>query len=257
MRVLCIGNSFSQNATTYLHQFAAAAGGDIDVYNLYIGGCPLERHCRNIDTDEAAYDLQHNGDFSHVTPSSISAPFADGPWDVVTIQQASHDSGDWSTYEPYLSRLAGYVHEKAPEARLMIHQTWAYETDAAHPRFPRYHRDQAYMHYCLSEAYGKAAQAVNADWIPCGNAVQKVRGLAPFDRTRDENANPISADGFHMNLRYGCYLLAAVWVETLLGIDVRNVHYIPDGSDADPAALAVLRQAAHDAVAEEKAVSRH
>ena len=40
MRVLAIGNSFSQDATTYLHQTAAAQGVALDVLNLYIGGCP-------------------------------------------------------------------------------------------------------------------------------------------------------------------------------------------------------------------------
>ena len=41
MKVLAIGNSFSQDATRYLHQIAKANQFDLKVVNLYIGGCSL------------------------------------------------------------------------------------------------------------------------------------------------------------------------------------------------------------------------
>lgn len=44
LKILAIGNSFSEDATRYLHQLANAAGIDTKIVNLYIGGCPLERH---------------------------------------------------------------------------------------------------------------------------------------------------------------------------------------------------------------------
>ena len=56
--VLCIGNSFSQDATRYLHQIS---GEELFVRNLYIGGCSLERHCNNIVNDVADYEYQKNG----------------------------------------------------------------------------------------------------------------------------------------------------------------------------------------------------
>jgi hypothetical protein len=46
---------------------------------------------------------------------------------VVTLQQASHLSFQYDTYTPYLSNLAAFVRQHAPTARIMIHQTWAYE----------------------------------------------------------------------------------------------------------------------------------
>ena len=48
IKILAIGNSFSQDATHYLHQIAAADQVDMKVVNLYIGGCSLERHWNNI-----------------------------------------------------------------------------------------------------------------------------------------------------------------------------------------------------------------
>lgn len=61
MKILAIGNSFSQDATTYLHQTAQAQGVEMEVYNLYIGGCPLEKHALNLETNEPAYEAQFNG----------------------------------------------------------------------------------------------------------------------------------------------------------------------------------------------------
>ena len=46
MNVLAIGNSFSEDATRYLHQIAKAQGTPLTVVNLVIGGCSLERHYR-------------------------------------------------------------------------------------------------------------------------------------------------------------------------------------------------------------------
>ena len=39
MKLLAVGNSFSQDACTFLHQTAQAQGLDLEVTNLYIGGC--------------------------------------------------------------------------------------------------------------------------------------------------------------------------------------------------------------------------
>ena len=50
MNVLAIGNSFSQDATRYLSQIAQKGGDTLSVANLYIGGCSLETHFRNINS---------------------------------------------------------------------------------------------------------------------------------------------------------------------------------------------------------------
>ena len=61
IKILAIGNSFSQDATYYLHQIAAADDVDIKVVNLYIGGCSLERHWNNIQNEAEEYLLEENG----------------------------------------------------------------------------------------------------------------------------------------------------------------------------------------------------
>ena len=52
MNVLSIGNSFSQDAQRYLHRIAKADGCNLNTFNLYIGGCPLSLHYRNMISEE-------------------------------------------------------------------------------------------------------------------------------------------------------------------------------------------------------------
>ena len=65
---------------------------DTKVVNLYIGGCPLERHWKNMETGEAAYQYQKNGVLTerHI---SIEEALQEEEWDFIITQQASHDSG--------------------------------------------------------------------------------------------------------------------------------------------------------------------
>ena len=46
-KILAIGNSFSVDATEYLHQMAAAAGIETKVVNLYIGGLSVSVERKN------------------------------------------------------------------------------------------------------------------------------------------------------------------------------------------------------------------
>ena len=48
LNLLAIGNSFSEDATRYLHDVARADGESIHAVNLYIGSCSLERHYKNM-----------------------------------------------------------------------------------------------------------------------------------------------------------------------------------------------------------------
>ena len=151
MNILAIGNSFSQDATRYLKQIGDSALTDLYVVNLYIGGCPLERHADNARADRAAYAYERGGVPSNRTVS-IREALEERPWDVVTVQQASHDSGMPETYEPYGTELLDYVRRYAPQAKIYFHMTWAYETDSTHDAFPRYHRDQQEMYRRICQA---------------------------------------------------------------------------------------------------------
>ena len=108
MNILAIGNSFSQDATAYLHQMAKACGMDAQVTNLYVPGCSLESHWKFVQNgDEPAYDLEENG---AKTGRKISLRAALGlrRWGVITLQQSSPLCGVRSSYTPYLPLLCGF-----------------------------------------------------------------------------------------------------------------------------------------------------
>ena len=241
MKILAVGNSFSRNATTYLHQTAAAQGISLTAVNLYIGGCSLETHRRHWFTGEAAYELDIDGVNTGRMVSSRDI-MSQGGWDVIVTQQASHDSGWIDTYEPFLTELTDAWRAAAPGARLMLQETWAYEKGSAHPAFPRYRCDQKEMYDRLKKCYGAMAEKHGMALIPCGDVIQRVRQLPPF--RVEAGGRSLCSDGFHMSPGYGMYLLACVWLRALCGADVRNNPFVPpcDG-ERDPELLRLIREA--------------
>jgi len=250
-RILAIGNSFSQDATKYITDIASAAGVEAETVNLYIGGCSLLRHYKNLKSGEAAYSYELNGQ-PVAQNISIQEAVADGPWDVVTLQQVSGHSGLEATYQPFLSELADYIREKCPEAKLYMHQTWSYDPKSDHNDFPIYHRDSREMYRMLSAAVRKAADEIDADIIPVGDGVEELRRTKEFDP--ETGLYPVNRDGFHLSVPYGRYFAGLIWLEALLGMDTRGNGFIPQTKEgkADPAILALLQKVAHETASDDR-----
>ena len=211
MNILAIGNSFSQDATRYLHQIAAADGVTLHVANLYIGGCSLERHYRNLLSAERAYELQYNGQLTGFKVS-LQEALLNRSWDVVTLQQSSPCSTDKDTYFPYITELYAYVKKCLPKAKILIHQTWAYE-DGSDRLYNVAHFDTAAeMFAAVEDAYAFAAQAIGADgFIPSGKL---------FRSLLDNGIEKIHRDTYHASLGLGRYALGLLWYRTLTGNSV-------------------------------------
>ena len=62
VRILSIGNSFSEDAVEqHLHDIAAADGQDVIIGNMYIGGCSLKKHLDNARGNKPAYKYRKIG----------------------------------------------------------------------------------------------------------------------------------------------------------------------------------------------------
>ncbi len=224
IKILAIGNSFSQDATHYLHQIAAADHVDTKVGNLYIGGCSLQRHWENIQSKAEEYLYEENGDS---TEKYVSIPQALDmeTWDYIVTQQVSFDAGIEESYHPYIEYIVDYLKEKAGSAELLLQETWAYDTDSLHSGFHNYHQNQQEMYDCLARTYRSIARQFGMQLIPCADIVQVLRKKEPF--LYGEGGMSICRDGFHMNVIYGRYLLAAAWYKTLTGNPVSGNPYVP------------------------------
>lgn len=247
--ILAIGNSFSMDACRYLYQTAKAAGISTKVVNLYIGGCPLERHWENIEKNTKAYEYQLNGvcDEHRV---SIDEMLETENWDYITLQQASHDSGWINSYEPFLGLLLEHLRSKTPKAKILLHETWAYDPDSTHERFPRYHRCQQEMYDCLHHCYSEMAEKYGLELIPCGTVIQNLRALPEFDLAA--GGKSLCRDGFHMSYDYGRYVLACTWVKKLFSVSVKDNSFVPDDpflpNTPDGKLLDIIRQTVEETV---------
>ncbi len=229
-QLLAVGNSFSEDALYYIHDICAAAGVSCRVVNLYIGGCSLQRHCENVISGEQAYEYQCDGHFDG-RMVSLQEALAEEAWDYILMQQASHDSGLWETYEPWLFRLAGHLRQSCPGAEILLHKTWAYEQDSTHEAFGRYHCSQQEMYEALSGCYQKAAAQLGVRMVPSADVIQAVRREPGFRYERGEQS--LCRDGFHMHMTYGRFLLGALFYVFLTGNDICENPFCPDGAEAD------------------------
>lgn len=229
VKILAIGNSFSQDATRYMKEIAQSIGLEMLVVNLYIGGCSLEQHAQHIKDGEAAYVYERNG---VITERYISLQEAvrEEKWDIVTVQQVSGYSGMPETYEPYGTELLAFVKSHLPNAKLFFHMTWAYEQDSTHPHFANYENSQLQMYRGITHAAETYAKKNGLGFIPAGHVIQTLRQQPPFDYA--VGGLSLCRDGFHMSLDYGRYAVAATWVEILLGGNVTEASFAPEGTDS-------------------------
>lgn len=221
MRLLSIGNSFSQDAHAYLHELARFNGISLEVVNLYIGGCSLHMHWENFETDAPSYDLEINGQKTG-EKISIREALSRGGYDAVTLQQASHFSGLPETYEPFLTCLATEVRKYCPQAKLYFHETWSYERDSTHSGFVNYHCDQSEMDDAIFRTSAQATERIGAQIIPVGQVIAHLRKhCVQFDYLH--GGRSLCRDGFHLSLDYGRYTASAVWLRTLSGVTLRSM----------------------------------
>ena len=205
MNILAIGNSFSQDATRYIHRIARCDGVQLNVTNLYIGGCPIDRHFRNMYSENKDYELEYNGELTKFNVS-LKEALLNREWDYITIQQASHKSFDYNTYQPYLNEICKYIRTLAPNAKLIIHQTWAYEQGSDRLSAFGYTSHEK-MFKDLEDSYKKAAKDVKADMIiPSGTLMQKLL---------ENNIPTVHRDTFHLSRGLARYAVGLLWYALL------------------------------------------
>lgn len=215
MKVLAISNSFGDDATHYLHQIARAEGENIDVATLYIGGCALDLHFRNMMSGREDYQLIYNGSATGFKVSLEQALLSNN-WDVITLQQASAKSPRPATYTPYAQELYDFVKTFQPKAKILIHQTWAYED--GHPKMENMgYASHKGMFADIEKAYQLCADEIGADGIiPSGKVLMTLL---------DKGIEKVHRDQCHASYGVGRYALALLWFRMLTGKSVADITY--------------------------------
>ena len=242
IKVLSIGNSFSEDSTRYLHGIAKSAGVDLKSVNLYIGGCPLCEHYINAIEDRPNYALTFNGEGTgfHVSIKEALLSESWNGWDYITVQQVSHKAPDYDTYQPYLNSLVEYVKKYAPKAKLLVHQTWAYEQGSDRLTKELGYNDYHEMLNDVTRAYDKACKDIDAyGIIPSGTA---------FDRLIENGIKQVHRDTFHASLGLGRYTLGLVWYEVLTGNSLDNISFNDFDVPVTDEEIKIAKKSAHEAV---------
>ena len=246
VRVLAIGNSFSQDAVEqYLWELANEVGVKMVIGNAYRGGQGFQSHW--IDVTEANNTFEYrkvvNGRRTNKPRTALSEIITDEPWQYVTFQQVSQESGLATTFEPYLTYLIQYAQglQTNPNAAYGYHQTWAYSHDSTHGGFANYGNRQEVMYdsICAAVQYALQTHPEFSFVVPSGTAIQNARTTWLGDN--------MNRDGYHLDLKMGRYTAACAWFETITGISPVGLSYHPGGMDF--LAAHTCQVAAHEAVA--------
>lgn len=240
LRILAIGNSFSDDGTEYLPGLLESAGiRNVIVARLYIGGCSLERHCDEYANGLSNY-VYYKSTRNRWKTVSKKATLLDGlkdePWDIITIQETSGHSGTYETYKEWILQLVGIIRKETlnPHATIAWHETWAYASNSEHGMFRLYNKDQLTMYNAIVDCVSRASKEFDIPVvIPSGDAIQIARGT----RLNNQDEVPetckvyqLTRDGYHLTRQFGRYIAACTWFEALIkpvfGVSVYDNGYL-------------------------------
>lgn len=224
LKVLDIGNSYTQDAQTYLPQIIKASGIDDD-FSLYRAFRPSASFktwvdCWN-DSDNEYYSIDFCagtslGGISGSGSASDGALFRKAlqsvKWDIILIHQVSTYANDYSLWEGngtggYLQELIRIIRVTNPQATigyLMTHSYrgsyWANSEGSSYLRWRN-----------IADATKQLKLEYGIDFIiPYGTAVQNLRASSLND------GYEFSEDGTHMGAGLGDYVAGCCYFESLL-----------------------------------------
>ncbi|MCF0202938.1 MAG: DUF4886 domain-containing protein [Bacteroidaceae bacterium] len=210
LRVLAIGNSYADDATRYLKHIVSSAGIDNKRLCIYVASRSAYslKHWYDVYTSNETVALRRDvGLIEMKKNASLQELFAQN-WDIIVFQQYSRASDNFSTFNPYLDRLANAAVSLCKNKNVCIawHMTWNYWT--------------GYADYPVTEArYDKIVEAAREmsesnrilTIIPTGTAIENARHSSSLKTGHD-----LTRDGVHLSYGTGCYIAACTWFEKLI-----------------------------------------
>ncbi len=264
LKLLMIGNSFSQDTVAWLPQIASTLGfTNVVIGNLVIGGCTLAMHYANSQSNAAAYEFTYyqnnawvNGAGDTLRTMEYGIRFAD--WDFISLQQQSGNSGNAASYNSDLDGLVKYVKSKAlkSDVKLVWNMTWAYP-GASDWYGGLYGNSQMNMYNAIvSTVQNKIVPNEEFRLIsPAGTAIQNARTSYIGDSvgTGDNTLDAWNRDGAHLTVYEGRFVSSLAMFCTLTGYTPDEITYLPPNVDNKEAA--VIRESVKNALANPFAIT--
>lgn len=230
--ILFLANSFADDTIQYMPEIANELSYDLDLYNLYIGGCDINRHINNILNKNKEYELRIYNKEKHIweTQYSISSNefIPSKRWDYIVLQQSSYYSGlphGLDNIEKLVELVKGLANK---DVKFIWNMTWSYPHYSDLEVFKNeYHNDSKFMYESIVKNV-KDHILIKKDFvkiIPNGTAIGNVRIYL-----KDEL---IYRDGFHLSFQFGRFLAGLTAISAIFNEDISDIKFHPIEIDED------------------------
>lgn len=244
--ILFLANSFADDTIQYMPEIAKEVGYDLDMYNLYIGGCDINRHIKNILNNEKAYELRIYNPKTQLweTKYDVSSNefIASQRWDYIVLQQSSYFSGlphGLDNIEELVRLIKGLANE---DVKFIWNMTWSYPHYSDLEVFAKeYRSDPKYMYQSIVDNVEEYI-VPNSDFvkiIPNGTALGNVREYVE-DRL-------LYRDGFHLSYQFGRFLAGLTAIAAITEKDISKVKFHP--VEIDDATIEIYKECVKRAIA--------
>ncbi len=226
LRILMIGNSFTEDVTEYIGEIVKHAAIDEKtccVYRITKPGASLQLWRDKYKNNSIVSLEKKAGELAmDVTNGTLKEIFHQN-WDVISMQQLSNYSNDITTFSPYLEDLLSNIQNDCTNKSVAFcwHLTWSYWKE---------HTTSGPKEYSGWATIVSAVEQMMAKYgidiiIPSGTAIQNARA------TELNTEKSLTRDGYHIDLEVGRYIIACSLFETLFepvyGISISNVSWHP------------------------------
>lgn len=220
VRILSIGNSYSQDALGYVPFILPEIEDslDVEIGIMYMSGATLQQHYNNFINEVSAYTYYlFNGGVSwkNLGSYTIQRALESQSWDMIILQQGSTSSWDWSTYQPYLNKLVNLIYGKI---NYPVKFGWMLTQSRPKVGDHIYTDEEILSHF---NSIAKNSQRVMNETLcefifPVGTAVQNARTTSL--NNLGDYGKLCSSDGGHLQEGLPCQLASYVCVLTILSL---------------------------------------
>lgn len=215
IKVLCIGNSFSQDSVSYMPYILRGLANNVKLTLgiSYVGGAGIDDYITLFGNDSATVTfnkLPYNSDaWINTANQTFKSILEAEDWDVVTFQQKSTEQEDWThfgTLNTLIDDVVGYLattHGKSVRVGWLMPQI-------------RLNGSTASSYANMIECVKKVLETTPCSFvIPCGTAIQLAR---QNDTIKDlGDGGGLTKDGAHLQEGLPCLISAYVTTIKVLG----------------------------------------
>lgn len=210
IKILAIGNSYTIDGVEYLDEIASASTIDrtkFAVYQCVLSSGSLTDWVDLYETDGTTRaDRKAGLALASVTSGTLKQILSQ-EWDIIVLQQVSGDAIDYSTFNPSLRKLIGYIRENCTNQKVCIawQLVWAYNSSFSNPPHG-INRYNAICNVCKQMIMDNGIDVI----IPTGTAIQNARN------TSLNTEHELTRDNTHLSYGVGRYVAACTWFCRLL-----------------------------------------